>query len=115
MVHAKTQEEHDSILEKAFKIAAENNVKFNSSKCKFSVSEVKYLGHIISAEGLKPDPSKVTAIKNMEIPLNKQDLQRFLGMITYISKFVPHFSLHLYASCLKKIIYFNGPKVIQFF
>ena len=48
---------------------------------------MKYLGHIISEAGMKLDPDKVAAILKMEKPSNVKELQRFLGMVTYLGKF----------------------------
>ena len=50
------------------------------------------MGHIMTAEGLKPDPTKVEAIKKMPIPTCKQDVRRLLGMINYLQKFAPNLS-----------------------
>ena len=49
-------------------------------------------GHIFSDQGLKPGPKKIKVITNMPIPTNKSDLQRFLGMVTYLGKFIPDLS-----------------------
>ena len=50
------------------------------------------MGHIISAEGLKPDPVKIEAIQKMPTPENKQDVRRILGIINYLQKFAPNLS-----------------------
>ena len=47
------------------------------------------MGHIISAEGLKPDPEKVRAMKDMQSRETKEDVRRFLGSIQYLAKFLP--------------------------
>ena len=62
------------------------------------------MGHKISEKGTSPDPEKVQAIKDMPFPSSKQDLQRFLGMIAYLSKFIPQLSeeTHLLRELLKK-------------
>ena len=56
----------------------------------FDASEVTFLGHVLSAEGVKSDPEKVRAIRDMEIPSSKVELQRFLGMVDYLGKFLPN-------------------------
>ncbi len=56
------------------------------------VSSVKFLGHIITKEGVRPDPDKVSAINNMPTPECKQDVERLLGMVTYLGKFIPNMS-----------------------
>ena len=70
----------------------ECNLKFNREKCHFRVSEVHFVGHVLSADGVKPDPQKVEAIIALPTPANREDLQRFLGVVTYLSKFIPNMS-----------------------
>ena len=72
--------------------ARECGLRFNKSKCDFAKPTIKYLGHILTKEGLKIDESKVSAIKNMPRPQNKKELMRFLGMVTYLTKFLPNMS-----------------------
>ena len=50
------------------------------------------MGHIFSQEGLKPDPEKTRAITDMPVPIDSQSLHRYLGMITYLTKFIPRLS-----------------------
>jgi hypothetical protein len=68
------------------------DLKLNKSKCIFGATEVTFLGHKLSTKGLHPDPERVKAIRNMPEPETKADLQRFLGMVAYLSKFIPHIS-----------------------
>ena len=56
------------------------------------LSEVHYGGQVLNADGVKPDPKKVEAIIAMPAPANREDLQRFLGVVTYLSKFIPNMS-----------------------
>ena len=65
-------------------------MKLNLAKCIFEATEIKYLGHILSGDGIRADPKKISAIRDMPAPCNKEDLQRFLGMITYLGKFLPN-------------------------
>ena len=50
------------------------------SKCKFFQSQVKYLGHIISADGISPDPEKVSAIQNLKAPTTVKQVRSLIGM-----------------------------------
>ena len=63
--------------------AREGNVKYNTAKFQYKVSEAKYMGNIASESGLKPDAEKVCAIIEMPSPQSKEELQRFLGMVNY--------------------------------
>lgn len=84
--------EHDEILSQVLDRARKYNVRFNRDKIQHKVSQVKYVGHVLSGDGVSPDPDKVKAIREMEAPTDAKALHRFLGMITYLSKFIPSFS-----------------------
>lgn len=92
MVYSKSIEDHYEKLKKVFQIARESGLKFNKDKAQIAVPKLQYLGHIISTDGLSPDPNKVSAITQFPVPTTKQKLMRFLGMATYLMKFVPKFS-----------------------
>lgn len=106
LIHGKDQSEHDARLRAVLQRCRDINLKLNRSKCKFSVHELKYLGHIIGAKGLKVDPDRVAAIQKMPMPTNKDELQRFLGVITYLSKFCPN--LAEVSSCLRSLMKKNS-------
>ena len=80
---------HDSVLEKVLFCAKSYNMKLNFDKVRVRKQQVPYVGHIISAEGLKPDPEKVRAMKEMPPTTTKEDVRRFLGSIQYLAKFLP--------------------------
>ena len=92
LIWGKSKTDHDNTLKEVLKIARENNVKFNETKCKFGVNELKFMGHIISGEGVALDPDRMQAIKTFPPPACKQSLQRFLGVVNYVSKYIPNFS-----------------------
>ncbi|KAK9686310.1 hypothetical protein QE152_g37289 [Popillia japonica] len=89
---ASTKEEHDKRLEKVFRIAQKENIKFNLDKCKFGLKEVKYLGYKFTEEGFSVDDDKIKAIIEMPEPQNKKDVQRFLGLVTYVGRFIKNLS-----------------------
>ena len=72
-------ENHDENLEILLKQCRKKNLKLNKTKVKFRMTEVKFMGQILTADGLKPDESKVTAIRNIQTPKNVTEIQRFLG------------------------------------
>ena len=91
-VWSETIEEHCTRLKTVFEKARKCGLKFNAKKCEFLKEQITYLGHILTKDGVSVDPSKVSAIKEMPSPTNKQGLQRFLGMVTYLTKFLPNMS-----------------------
>jgi hypothetical protein len=89
LIWGRNQKEHDEALNAALTRAKHRNLTLKKKKCEFAQKEIKYIGHIIGKEGIKPDPDKIAAIQNMPSPQSKADLQRFLGMVNYLGKFVP--------------------------
>ncbi|GFW81995.1 retrovirus-related Pol polyprotein from transposon 297 [Trichonephila clavipes] len=92
IIGGRTFEEHLQNIRKVLSKLSDANLKLNPSKCKFFQKEVNYLGHIISAEGVRTDPEKVSAVKNWKRPENLRELRSFLGLCTYYHKFVKGFS-----------------------
>ena len=92
LIAAKTPVEHDRILKNVAERAKAWNLKLNFDKCQIKKNEVLYVGHLVTAQGLKPDPAKVRAVQKMPIPTSKEDVRRFLGFIQYLAKFIPNLS-----------------------
>ena len=115
-VTGKTEEEHDENLMNLMEIACEKGLVFNSKKCMIKKESISFFGNTYTASCIKPDPAKgkgiclesryprytcssdftfplaVDDIRKIPSPTNKDELRRFLGMITYLSQFVPNFS-----------------------
>ena len=89
IIAASSDGEHAEILRQVMERAQAANVKFNKDKIQFKVNTVKYMGHIITSEGVKPDDAKVTAIANMPAPEDKHGVQRLLGMTRYLAQYIP--------------------------
>lgn len=67
-------------------------LKLAPEKCVFVKPSVKYLGHIISDQGVQTDLDKVDAVKTWPIPKNSKELKSFLGLIGYYHRFIKDFS-----------------------
>lgn len=93
VVWGSTQKQHDTRLEKTLRRIQEYGVKLNTDKCQFSVSEIKFLGDKITTAGVEPDEVKVKAIHDMEKPKDRKGVQRALGMLNYLGKFVPNLAM----------------------
>ena len=70
----------------------EHGVRLNPNKCQFNVPEIKFLGHAVSATGLKADPTKIEAIVKMEVPTDVPAVERLRGTVTYLARYVPKLS-----------------------
>ena len=92
LIYGSTIQPHKERLELVFERARKANLKLNSKKSKICNSEVKYVGHILSLEGLNPNADCVQAISEMPEPKDKAAVQQFLGMIGYIGKFIANLS-----------------------
>ena len=88
MVYSKTQEEHEEHLRIALQILRENELFAKIEKCEFLQDEVKFLGHVVSKEGISVDPAKVEEILNWERPRNMCEIHSFLGLAGYYRRFV---------------------------
>ena len=88
LVHAKSDENHDDILREVLARLLAAGITLNH-KCEFGLPEIKFLGHIVNADGVRPDPEKVEAITSFPEPANVTELQRFFGMTNYLAKFMP--------------------------
>ena len=89
LVFGRTGEEHDENLKKVLKIIQARGMKLNKEKCVFGQSQIPFLGHVIGAEGIHIDEGKVKAILSLPSPKNVKDLRRLLGMVNYLTRFLP--------------------------
>ena len=87
-IHGKSQEEHDERLSQVLCRLQKEGLTLN--KVKFSQHQVPLLGQVVDEAGIKPDPSKVAAIRNVLVPTNVGDIRRFLGAVNQMSKFAPN-------------------------
>ena len=92
VVSGRNQEEHDNNLRALLMRARERNVRFNLPKSHFSLSSVPWFSNLLTSDGLKPDPEKIKAIENMPIPKSQEELVTLIGMVNYLSRYIPKLS-----------------------
>ena len=88
-------------LKAVLKQLGEVGIKLKPTKCYFVKGEVKYLGHIITSEGLQVNPKIIAAVARYSIPINVKQARQFLGLASFYHKFVLGFAgfaqpLHLH-------------------
>lgn len=99
IIAATSEKDHVMKTNALLQRCAKVGIKLNSKKCQFRVDEVKFLGHIISANGLKPDPDKIQAIVEMPVPDCREAVERLKGMVAYLSRFLPKLSTTMQPLC----------------
>ena len=80
-------------LQETFQRLQDMGMKLNVSKCSFAMTEIKFLGHVLSGKGVRPDKKNVEAVRNMTIPKSVKQVRRFIGMCNFYRKHIPNFAL----------------------
>lgn len=83
---------HLKNLEGIFEICRNRNLKLNPLKCKFFRTEVTYLGHKCTADGILPDPDKLRCVMDYPVPNDKDEVKRFVAFANYYRKFIKDFA-----------------------
>ena len=92
LVYSKSFEDHLVHLEEVFKRFQEANLKLKPSKCYFAKTELDFLGHVVSRNGVRPNENKVKAVKDFPVPKNVKQVRSFLGLSGYYRKFVKDYA-----------------------
>ena len=92
LVYASSLEELKRILQQIFDRLQKANLTLSVAKCQFLMKEVKYLGHILTTTGIKPNPEKVSIIKDYPRPKNVKNVRQFLGLTQFYRRFMKDYS-----------------------
>ncbi|XP_044572124.1 uncharacterized protein LOC123257372, partial [Drosophila ananassae] len=92
IIFSTSLEEHILSIKKVFSKLREANLKLQLDKCEFMKKETEFLGHIITTEGIKPNPQKIEAIQKFPIPKTQKEIKSFLGLCGFYRKFIPDFA-----------------------
>ncbi|GFT98737.1 retrovirus-related Pol polyprotein from transposon 297 [Trichonephila clavipes] len=92
IITSRSFNEHIDHLNQVFTLLRDAGLTLNKDKCHFARDKLKYLGLIISKEGIETDNSKVRTIAEMKPPKNNREVSKFLGMIGWYQKFIPHYA-----------------------
>jgi len=85
-------DEHLQHLRTVLQLLRDNHLYAKMSKCTFARTELEFLGHILSGDGLRVDPKKTSAVADWPVPRDIPQLRSFLGMANYFRKFLHHFA-----------------------
>ena len=95
-VCGKNQESHDRNLKLLYETAEKYNLTFNHDKSILSVKDIALLGYRISHGEIRPDPERITALRNLPIPTDSKSLKRVMGVFSYYSQWIPQFSKRIH-------------------
>ena len=92
LVVSRTFEEHIGHLREVFNRLRSAGLRLKPKKCLILRDEVPYLGHVISARGVRPDPSKTEKVQHFPVPYDVTSVRQFIGLASYYRRFVPDFA-----------------------
>ena len=98
-IHGHTEAEHDACLQNLMQIACKYDLVFNPQKTHVKAQAINFFGYLYDANGVNPDLGKVNAIHALPVPTSITELQEFLGLVMYLSPFIPGLST-LTAPCI---------------
>lgn len=95
IVFSSSREEHQTHLEQVWRRLKEFKLRISAEKSTFFRPEVKFMGHIVSAQGIRPNKEKVAAIQGISIPTNQKEVRSFLGVVNYYRRFLGNMAGHV--------------------
>lgn len=92
IVYSKSFTSHLLHLREVFERLRAANLKLKPSKCDFAQSQVTFLGHVVSASGVQPDPKNIDKVRDWPTPENPTEVRAFLGLCSYYRRFIHQFA-----------------------
>ncbi|GKF48280.1 putative reverse transcriptase domain-containing protein, partial [Tanacetum coccineum] len=92
LIYSKSRREHEGHLKLILNLLKKEELYAKFSKCKFWLSKVQFLGHVIDSEGIYVDPAKIEAIKDWASPKTPTEIRQFLSLAGYYRRFIEGFS-----------------------
>lgn len=104
IIYSTSLQEHIVSLKQVFERLRSSNFKVQLDKSEFLRKEIAFLGHLVSTEGIKPNPAKIEAIQKFPIPRTRREIKSFVGLLSYYRKFIPDLArlLRPMTDCLKQ-------------
>ncbi len=115
IIWGRTAEEHEHSLKAVLQRLQDSGLKINASKCHFSQTSLQFLGHTVTAQGVKPDKQHLSAILQAPAPTDAVKLRSFLGLLSWYSKFIQNFAsvVEPLRACLRKDAEFSWSEEAQ--
>jgi hypothetical protein len=92
LIYSKSEEEDEQHLRVILELLRDEKLYAKFSKCEFWIRKVQFLGHVINAQGIQVDPTKIETILKWETPKSPTKIHRFLGLAGYYEKLIENFS-----------------------
>jgi hypothetical protein len=92
LIFSRNAEEHEQHIRQVFSLLRHYKFYCKMNKCDFNKAEVKYLGHVVGADGVKVDPAKTATVAAWPTPQSPQDIRQFLGLANYFRRFIKGFA-----------------------
>lgn len=92
LIFSTSLQEHIQSINQIFDKLQESNLKIQVDKCNFLCKETEYLGHILTSEGIKPNPNKIKSILELKLPNTEKKIKSFLGITGYYRKFIKDYA-----------------------
>ena len=92
MIYSRSLHEHEIKFNNVMERLKQARLRLQPDKCEFLRHEVSYLEHIISEDGVKPDPKKIEAVSKFPRSKKAKNIKQFLGLAGYYRRFIPNFS-----------------------
>ena len=92
LIYSKSFEDHISALKEVFTRIGAAALRLNASKCHLARDHVVFFGHVISAQGLRPDPKNTEKVQSWPVPRSATEVHAFLGLCSYYRRFVRSFA-----------------------
>lgn len=104
IIFSTSLQEHISNLTQVFQKLRDSKLKIQLDKSEFLRQNVEFLGHVITPNGIKPNPNKIKAIEKFPIPTTAKEIKSFLGLLGFYRKFIKDFAkiTKPFTKCLKK-------------
>src|SRR5436190_8848310 len=92
LIFSKSHSEHEKHIQQVLKVLDEAGMILNLDKCKFFKPEIKFLGHIVSKDGIRADPAKIRKVLEWPTPRNIMDVRGFVNFAGFYSRYVDNFA-----------------------